>query len=144
MKPSRVKPRRSVATPAPGFTLNAKWAAAALALLTVLFFHQVALEGQTFVAPDATAPVGFHPPVARFRIVRDGATRAEHAGPLDPYTVEILVEEALRAGAGARLEIEVRGDDETTAAARGRFADLAARGVDVRARAVAPQTPPAA
>ena len=59
MKPSRVKPRKPVAAPAPGFALNAKWAAAALALLTVLFFHQVALEGQTFVAPDATAPVGF-------------------------------------------------------------------------------------
>ncbi len=39
--------------------LGAGWAAGLLALLTVLLFHQVALEGQTFAAPDATAPVGF-------------------------------------------------------------------------------------
>src|SRR5207253_1418350 len=39
--------------------LNVTWVAVALAILTLLFFHQVALEGQTFVAPDATAPVGF-------------------------------------------------------------------------------------
>ena len=59
MKPSRSKPRKPVAAAAPGFTLNVVWAAVVLAILTLLFFHQVALEGQTFVAPDATAPVGF-------------------------------------------------------------------------------------
>jgi hypothetical protein len=57
MKPTRTKARR--AETAPGITLSTSWAAALLALLVVLFFHQVALEGQTFVAPDATAPVGF-------------------------------------------------------------------------------------
>jgi hypothetical protein len=57
--PSRTKPRK-LATAAPaGFTLTAGWAAALLGLLTLLFFHQVALEGQTFVSPDSTAPVGF-------------------------------------------------------------------------------------
>jgi hypothetical protein len=30
-----------------------------LALLTLVFFHDVSLEGRTFVSPDATAPAGF-------------------------------------------------------------------------------------
>ena len=52
------KARKTRAAPR-SFTLTTRWAAALLGLLTVLLFHQVALEGQTFVAPDATAPVGF-------------------------------------------------------------------------------------
>jgi hypothetical protein len=39
--------------------MTTRWAAIALGGLTVLLFHQVLLGGQTFVAPDATAPVGF-------------------------------------------------------------------------------------
>ena len=35
------------------------WAAAVLALLTVVFFHEVSLQGRTFVSPDAVAPAGF-------------------------------------------------------------------------------------
>ena len=59
MKPKpKPKPRKEAAT-APSFTLTTAWAAAVLALLVIVFFHQVALEGQTFVAPDASAPVGF-------------------------------------------------------------------------------------
>jgi hypothetical protein len=58
MTKAATKPRKVTTTPA-AFTLTTAWAAALLALLTVLFFHQVALEGRTFVAPDATAPVGF-------------------------------------------------------------------------------------
>src|SRR5262245_19240752 len=58
MKPSRTKTRRAEAAPA-SFTLHTSWAAAILALLVVVFFHQVAIEGQTVVSPDATAPVGF-------------------------------------------------------------------------------------
>src|SRR2546425_4743104 len=34
-------------------------AAAVLALVVVAFFHEVALEGKTFVSPDALAPAGF-------------------------------------------------------------------------------------
>src|SRR5262245_61358991 len=58
MKPTKTKPRKETAAARP-FTLTTAWAAAVLGLLVVLFFHQVALEGQTFVAPDATQPVGF-------------------------------------------------------------------------------------
>ena len=39
--------------------LSARWAAAILALLVVLFFHEVVVGGKTFVSPDATAPAGF-------------------------------------------------------------------------------------
>lgn len=42
-----------------GFTLSFPWAAVLFALLTVIFFHEVALEGRTFGSPDATAPLGF-------------------------------------------------------------------------------------
>ncbi len=42
-----------------GFTLTTAWVAVLLALLTVVFFHEVSLEGRTFVSPDASAPVGF-------------------------------------------------------------------------------------
>ena len=42
-----------------GFTLTTPWAALLLALLTLVFFHDVSLEGRTFVSPDATAPAGF-------------------------------------------------------------------------------------
>lgn len=45
--------------PARPLTLSATWAAVILALLTVLFFREVALEGRTFVSPDTTAPAGF-------------------------------------------------------------------------------------
>ena len=46
-KPSQPKPRGSAPAP-PVLTLNATWAAVVLALLVVVFFHRVALEGQTF------------------------------------------------------------------------------------------------
>ena len=39
--------------------LTTGWAAAVLALLVVVFFHEVALQGRTFVSPDAVAPAGF-------------------------------------------------------------------------------------
>jgi hypothetical protein len=45
--------------PARSFTLTTGWAAVLLALLTVLFFHEVSLGGKTFVAPDSVAPAGF-------------------------------------------------------------------------------------
>src|SRR5689334_8769448 len=58
MVKSTPRARKGVAAPR-ALTLSTRWAAVLLALLTALLFHQVALEGQTFVAPDATAPVGF-------------------------------------------------------------------------------------
>ena len=78
MKPPRNKARKSAAAPRP-FTLTTPWAAAVLALLVILFFHQVALEGQTFVSPDTTQPAGF---------VRVGehSLYQEHVYPLwNPY-----------------------------------------------------------
>lgn len=39
--------------------LTTRWAAILLAVLVVAFFHEVMIEGRTFVAPDATAPAGF-------------------------------------------------------------------------------------
>ena len=50
---------RSARRPPPAFTLTTGWAAAILALLTVLFFHEVVLGGRTFSSPDATGPAGF-------------------------------------------------------------------------------------
>jgi hypothetical protein len=40
-------------------SLTAAWAAAIVAVLVVLFFHEVVVGGKTFVSPDATAPAGF-------------------------------------------------------------------------------------
>ncbi len=48
-----------VAKPQKGFTLTTAWVAVLLALLTLVFFHEVSLEGRTFVSPDASAPAGF-------------------------------------------------------------------------------------
>jgi acyl carrier protein len=84
------------------------------------------------------------PVFARARVVpdRDHGASVERSGELDPYTVEIIVEDVMRAGPGARLEIEVRGDARASAAARARFGRLLARGVEVSARPA--EMPPAA
>ena len=50
------------ATPArgrPAFALTTGRVAIVLAVLVLAFFHQVMIEGKTFVAPDAQAPAGF-------------------------------------------------------------------------------------
>ncbi len=57
-EPKTMTAKRAAAKPRP-FTLTAAWAAALLALLTILLFHEVSLGGRTFVSPDATNPVGF-------------------------------------------------------------------------------------
>jgi hypothetical protein len=58
--PARVAPKPTPARPAaPAFTLGAVWAAAILALLTVVFFNALVFGGKTFVSPDASAPLGF-------------------------------------------------------------------------------------
>jgi len=54
--------KRDVPKPAPArksFTLTRAWAAALLALLVIVFFHEVSLGGKTFVSPDAMEPAGF-------------------------------------------------------------------------------------
>lgn len=58
MAKDKAAPRRDPKPPRP-LTLTASWAAVVLALLTVLFFHEVSVGGKTFVSPDATAPAGF-------------------------------------------------------------------------------------
>ncbi len=60
---SRSKPETPKA-PGKGFTLTTSWVAVLLALLTIVFFHDVALpppggDTKVFMSPDATAPVGF-------------------------------------------------------------------------------------
>jgi len=62
MKPKKGKVKAEVrATPpaAPGAPLSRAWAMAVLALLVVVFFHEVVVGGKTFLSPDATAPAGF-------------------------------------------------------------------------------------
>lgn len=66
----------------------------------------------------------------------DAARALERAGWLTPYTVETLVEDALRMGRGARLEltIDVHTSDAGLARVQEQFARLAARGVQVSVR----------
>ena len=59
--------------------------------------------------------------------------RIERVGPLTPYALQLLLEEAMFVGAGAKLELGVPADSderllETT---RQQFARLASRGVEV-------------
>jgi hypothetical protein len=68
---TRAKPpstRRARATgavrPAAGgerapFTIDARWATLVLLVLVLAFFHEVAIEGLTFVSPDTVSPAGF-------------------------------------------------------------------------------------
>lgn len=58
MAKEKAAPKRE-AKPARPRTLSVTWAALVLALLTLVFFHEIALEGRTFVSPDTTAPAGF-------------------------------------------------------------------------------------
>jgi acyl carrier protein len=75
------------------------------------------------------------PVVARARVVPASGNGGglERLGELTPYEIQILVSDALRAGPGARLEMEVPAstDDAGLAATRRQFAWLAGRGVAV-------------
>jgi acyl carrier protein len=84
----------------------------------------------------AARPAGWTPPTSRFRILSRARARPERSGPLDPYTVEILLDEARRAGPDAWLELEV--DECDASAARAASAPLAARGVGISVRRAAP------
>jgi acyl carrier protein len=93
----------------------------------------------SLVARRGTARRAAGPPLfTRTRVVPPaGASGSfERSGALTPYAVEILVEDALRAGPGARLEMEVPADtdEDHVAATRARLAPLAARGVEVSVR----------
>jgi hypothetical protein len=74
-------------------------------------------------------------PLFRLRLVSDHR-HVERAGPLTPYAVQLILEDAGHADAGARLELSLSATaDESCLAAAGRqFARLAARGVYVRVR----------
>jgi hypothetical protein len=67
-----------------------------------------------------------------------GATRGRlrRAGPLTPYALETIAQDAVGAGNGARLELVVTNhvDDAELAAIRQRFAWLGARGLRLRIR----------
>jgi hypothetical protein len=58
-KPSPKRDAKPEVKPHAPITLTTTWAAVVLALLTVLFFHDLTLGGKTFSSPDAVAPVGF-------------------------------------------------------------------------------------
>ena len=77
-KPARRESRSS----RPTLTLTAGWAAAILALLVVLFFHETFLGGKTFVSPDASAPAGF------VRVGEDALCSFDEECPLRPVWSE--------------------------------------------------------
>ncbi|HSV06102.1 MAG TPA: hypothetical protein VLI07_06300 [Candidatus Binatus sp.] len=62
---------------------------------------------------------------------RDGDLR--RAGPLTPYARELIVEDALRAGRGARLELTLPAevDDATLASIHASFDCLVERGIEI-------------
>ena len=64
------------------------------------------------------------------------AASLERAGELTPYTMEVIAEDAARAGRGAQLEVTVPGsaNDVDLALIQDEFARLGRRGVDVRVR----------
>src|SRR5438132_1661881 len=80
-------------------------------------------------AGTGSSPHG--PPAPRRLPVPRGGP--ERAGELTPYEIQLLVADALRAGPGARLEMELAAstDDAGLATTRKRFAWLAGRGVAI-------------
>src|SRR2546427_9073549 len=52
-------PKRDTRPERARFVMSHGTAAVVLAVLTVVFFHDVVVGGKTFVSPDATAPAGF-------------------------------------------------------------------------------------
>jgi acyl carrier protein len=93
------------------------------------------LRDRPYVAPRAPAD----PVFAWTRVVPagDGASGGlERTGELTPYAVDILVEDARRAGPGARVEMKLPAstDDAGLAAALHQLGPLSARGVAVRVR----------
>jgi len=77
-------------------------------------------------------------PHVRASITRPGRGRArlERAGLLTPYEVETIIEDALGAGRGARLELTLPSHtgNVDVGSVEQRFAWLRSRGLDVRVR----------
>jgi hypothetical protein len=74
---------------------------------------------------------------ATLELPADGMHRAvERGGPLTPYVVEEIVDDALHAGPGASLDLCVAGSevDEWLARLRDVSARLCRRGIEVRLR----------
>jgi hypothetical protein len=72
---------------------------------------------------------------ATLALPADGMQRAvERGGPLTPYVVEEIVEDALHAGPGASLDLYVDGSDEWLARLRDVSTRLCRRGIAVRLR----------
>jgi len=68
-------------------------------------------------------------------ISASGEARMIRVGALSPYAIEVVAEDALRLGPGARLEIAVTPSDaKHLAAVRRRFAWLGRRGIAVAVR----------
>jgi hypothetical protein len=79
---------------------------------------------------------GWRMDVLRATLVSGAETqrgRIERVGPLTPYTLQLLLEEAMCVGAGAKLELGVpaESDERLLETTRQKFARLAARGVEV-------------
>ena len=108
------------------------------ALASVRTYAQLVDAVAAAPAAAAARPPAQPPVPARTRVCArgEGKGRIERSGPLTPYEVEILIEDLRRAGAGARLEIELPAgvDERQLAAAHARLAPLAARGVELSIR----------
>jgi acyl carrier protein len=78
------------------------------------------------------------PLAVKSRVVsaRDQSASLERAGELTPYAMEVIAEDAARAGRGARLEVTMpaSADDLDLAVVREELAHLGRRGVEVRVR----------
>jgi hypothetical protein len=97
-------------------------------LIAIAGLHGEPTEGQPVPPVKVRAWLG---PAGHARGPRLG-----RAVRLDAYTLQVLVDDARRAGPGARLDIVVTRDTPAvvTAAIQRRLAHLARRGVDVRVR----------
>jgi len=93
-------------------------------------------ETRAAEAVDARVPVRF-----RASVVAPGRTEPTllRSGLLTPYTLETIAADVCRAGAGARLDVQVGGDatEERLAAVRRRLAWLAGRAVCVQVQRAA-------
>ncbi|HYV56539.1 MAG TPA: hypothetical protein VE911_03295 [Candidatus Nitrosopolaris sp.] len=76
---------------------------------------------------------------ARVVPAHDGDGDLRRAGPLTPYARELIVEDALRAGRGARLELTLPADadDATLASLHACFDRLEERGIEISVRRLA-------
>ena len=79
------------------------------------------------------------PPVRARAWLGSARTRGPRLGRvfrLDPYTLQVLIDDAQRSGRGARLDVVVARSTPTfvIAAVRRRLAPLTRRGIDVRVR----------